>query len=139
MSVALDTNVVVRLLVADDVDQAQAAHALIQATHSAGGQAFIHQGVLLETEWVLRSRYRLSREEIAFAFSALLETQELEVHRADIVEEALYLFKDRPGADFADCMHVANALHGGRTFFTFDQKAARLPGAALVPETGGPT
>jgi len=77
-------------------------------------------------------------EEIAFAFSAFLETRELEVHQADIVEEALYLFKDRPWAGFADCMHAANALHGSRTLFTFDRKAARLPGAARLPEADNP-
>lgn len=134
MSFALDTNVLVRLLIADDPEQGQAAATLVQVAFDAGVRTLVPQGVILETEWVLRSRYKLSRDDIAGAFTAILETHELEVQDAVTFEEALKLFKDVPGTDFSDCMHAANTAHSGRTLATFDKKASRLPGTALIPE-----
>ena len=57
--IALDTNVVVRLLVNDDAAQARRARRLVEA-----GDVFVALSVLLETEWVLRYTYGLEAEEI---------------------------------------------------------------------------
>jgi predicted nucleic-acid-binding protein len=54
--IALDTNLVVRLLTRDDHAQALRARALIEA-----GAAFVPRTVVLETEWVLRTIYRFER------------------------------------------------------------------------------
>ena len=132
MSVALDTNVLVRLLTRDDVAQCAAAAALVAAAAEVGAPAMLSLGVMLETEWVLRSRYKVAPAKIQQAFAAILETHELVVERPEVLEEALKLWRDWPGADFADCMHVATAVRDDRILATFDQGAARLPGAALV-------
>jgi len=50
MMVAVDTNVLVRLLVNDDARQTRRARALIERE-----QVFISATALLESEWVLRS------------------------------------------------------------------------------------
>src|SRR3546814_81133 len=133
MSLALDTNVLVRLLTRDDEAQCAAAVNLVLAEVDQGGPAMLSLGVLLEAEWVLRSRYKLPQSEIRQAFIAILETQELAVQSPSTLEEALKLWEDWPGSDFADCMHVATAVNSERTLVTFDQGAARLPGAALIP------
>ncbi len=132
MSLALDTNVLVRLLTRDDEPQCAAALRLVQTAGQEGVPVWLSLGVLLETEWVLRSRYKLPAAEIQQAFTAILETQELSVQSPDVLEEALRLWRDWPGSDFADCMHVATAAQNDCTLATFDQSAAQLPGAVLI-------
>jgi predicted nucleic-acid-binding protein len=65
--VAIDTNVLVRLLTGDDAAQYQASQALF-----ASEQVFIPETVLLESEWVLRAAFGLSPADITDAFKRIL-------------------------------------------------------------------
>ena len=133
MSIAIDTHVLVRLLVRDDEAQHAAAQRLVDEAAAAGEPVLIVLGALLETEWVLRSRYRLDKAGIAGAFTALLESVDVEFEHPPTVEEALYVWAQHPAADFADCLLTARAAHLGRSrFVTFDAGAARLPGVELL-------
>lgn len=132
MTLALDTNVLIRLLTRDDEQQFAAAINLLSRAIEAGSSVIIFHSVLLETEWVLRSRYKLKPLEIQQAFTAMLETQGLTIQQPAVVEEALRLWIDWPKSDFADCLHVATALQNSILLATFDQAAAHLPGALLV-------
>lgn len=133
MTVAIDTNVLVRLLVRDDEAQYAAARRLVEQAAAADEPVLIVLGALLETEWVLRGRYRLDKASIAGAFTALLECVDVEFEHPPTVEEALYVWAQHPGADFADCLLAARAAHlGRRRFLTFDAAAARLPGVELL-------
>ena len=132
MTIAIDTNVLVRLLVRDDEAQYAAAQRLVDQA-AAEEPVLIVLGALLETEWVLRSRYKLDKASIAGAFTALLESSDVEFEHPHTVEEALYVWTQHPGADFADCLLTARAAHLGRSrFLTFDAGAARLPGVELL-------
>jgi predicted nucleic acid-binding protein len=64
LSIAIDTNVLVRPLVRDDEAQFQAALRLIDLAASTDQRVLITHCALLETEWVLRSRYRLDKSNI---------------------------------------------------------------------------
>jgi predicted nucleic-acid-binding protein len=64
--------------------------------------------VLLEMEWVRRSRYGLAKPDIAAAFSSLLQNAEVVFEDEPAVEHAIYMWKDSP-AEFADCL--INARH----------------------------
>lgn len=133
MSIAIDTNVLVRLLMRDDEAQFQAAQRLVEQVEAAGETLLILLGVLLETEWVLRSRYRLDKAAIAATFARLLETEGVAFEHEPTVEEALYIWTQHPSADFADCQHNARAAQLGRTrFVTFDAGAAKLPRGELL-------
>jgi len=132
MTLSLDTNVLVRLLTRDHIEQYNAALGLVATAIETGQSVVVLPGVILETEWVLRSRYKLCANEIQKTFSAILETIGVDVHEPQILEEALRMWRDNAGADFADCMHVAASVHLGGTLATFDQGAARLPGAMLI-------
>ena len=70
----VDTNVLVRYLTRDDKSQYEKARRLIDRELAKGEPVLVSLLVLLETEWVLRSRYELAKEEIVTAFSALLDT-----------------------------------------------------------------
>ena len=72
---------------------------------------------LLETEWVLRSRYKVNRKAMATAFISKLETPGIEFEHDATVEEALYLLDQIPSADFADCLLAARTTHLGRSRF----------------------
>ena len=126
--IALDTNVLVRFLVEDDTAQLSRAKALITRESRSGQRILISQLVLLETEWVLRSRYRFDKEEIMGSLSGMLESIEFEIEDESTVEQALYVWKDST-ADFADCLIGARHKSlGCRATVTFDEKALKLPG-----------
>lgn len=124
----IDTNVLVRFLVRDDDAQFEKARKLIKREVAAGRRVFINQLVLMETEWVLRSRYAVPKNQIIEAISGLLNATDVQFEDESAIEEALFIWKDAT-ADFADCLIGAkNRRMGCRTTATFDLKAAKLPG-----------
>jgi predicted nucleic-acid-binding protein len=124
----IDTNVLVRFLVRDDEAQFENARKLIKREVAAGRGVLVNQLVLLETEWVLRSRYSLAKNLIIQAISGLLNASDVRFEDEPAVEEALFIWKDS-AADFADCLIGAkNRRLGCRATATFDMKASKLPG-----------
>jgi len=115
--VAVDTNVVVRFLVRDDLKQAARSASLIH-----DGSVWVSKTVFLETEWVLRSLYRLAPEAIAGALQAFAGLPNVVLEDELSVAKALDWFK--AGLDFADALHLASAGKATR-FATFDRKLAR--------------
>ena len=115
---AIDTNVVVRFLIADDKRQAKKARARIEA-----GNIFISSTVFLETEWVLRSGYDLPPRRIAAALRQLAGLPGVTVEGPALLALALDWMDG--GMDFADAMHLARA-EGCETFLSFDRKLARV-------------
>lgn len=130
--IGIDTNVLVRFLTRDDEIQFQLAANLISNCIKAGEQVHINSLVMLETEWVLRSKYGLSKAEIVANITKLLEAKELDYEDEESLEEALHNWKES-NADFADCMIIAKSRRAGcRCLMTFDAKASRLHGAKLL-------
>ena len=122
------TNVLVRFLVRDDEAQFEKARKLIKREVAAGLRVFVSQLVLMETEWVLRSRYSLPKNQIIEAISGLLDATDIRLEDEPAIEEALFIWKDTT-ADFADCLIGAkNRRLGRRATATFDLKASKLPG-----------
>ena len=124
----VDTNVLVRFLVRDDEAQFEKARKLIKREVAAGRRVFVSLLVLLETEWVLRSRYSLPKNLIIEAISGLLDAIDVRFEDEPAIEEALFIWKDTI-ADFADCLiGTQNRRLGCRATATFDVKASKLPG-----------
>ena len=122
--IAIDTNVLVRLLVNDDGIQSPRAAQLF-----ASDDVFIAKSVLLETEWVLRFSYGLSRPSISAAFDKLLSATSVTIEDAGATRTAVDAHA--AGMDFADALHVASAARGA-TFVTFDKKLARQAARAKI-------
>jgi predicted nucleic-acid-binding protein len=121
---AVDTNVLVRLLVRDDADQVRAAEAFI-----ARG-AWVSHLVLAETLWVLDALYNRSSEQIANAIDRLLDHKELTLQDADVAALALERFRSRPPAGFSDCLVLEIARKAGHLpLGTFDRNLGKLDGA----------
>jgi predicted nucleic-acid-binding protein len=130
--IGLDTNVLVRYLLRDDEAQFQAAADLISKAEASGETVLLGNLVLLETEWVLRSCYSFSKDQILRVFETLLSTRKLSFENERAFELAVHSWKNS-NAEFADCLILANYLRSGCTrFVTFDRKASSLPGAELL-------
>src|SRR6202161_2485672 len=128
----IDTNVVVRLIISDDAEQTRRARKLVEQALSHDEPVLVSLLVLLESEWVLRSRYGFNREALLSIFRALREARELSFEDEPALEEALFRWKDS-ACGFSYCLIIAhNWLMGWRATATFDGKAARLPGTVSV-------
>lgn len=111
--IAVDTNVVVRLLVADDASQAARARRLFERE-----QVLVVETVLLETEWVLRGFYRLEREVIVRLLRGLLGLPRVTLDHPQRVAQVLANYA--AGFDFADALHLAQSASTDR-FVSFDE------------------
>ncbi len=128
----IDTNILVRFLVQDDKAQFDKARKLIKREVSAGRRVFVSQLVLLETEWVLRSRYDINKNEMIATLSGLLDATDLQFEDEAAIEEALFIWKDN-AAEFADCLiGTKNRKLGCSMTATFDAKASKLPSFVIV-------
>jgi predicted nucleic-acid-binding protein len=129
---ALDTNVLVRLLVRDDAVQVAQAQERIEQALSESVPLFVPITVVLELEWVLRARYAYTKQQVLAALVALLEVREFEWQDEPAVEHALHLYRQHR-ADFAECLHLGSAAAAGTVpLLTFDRGAARLPDVEVI-------
>jgi len=129
---ALDTNVLVRLLVEDDASQSAQANALLARCIREGQSLFVPITVALELEWVLRSAYGFTKPEVIQALSQLLSASELSFESESALELALHLYRQTT-ADFADCLHTALADRAGEPpLWTFDKSASKVQGAGQL-------
>jgi predicted nucleic-acid-binding protein len=120
---AVDTNVVVRLIARDDDGQVRAAEQFV----SKG--AWVSHLVLAETLWVLDCVYDLSREQIATAVEMLLNHRDLALQDADIVTSALDHYRGRSVVDFSDCLVLEIARKAGHLpVATFDRNFSKFDG-----------
>ena len=122
--IALDTNVLIRLVVDDSPVQSDIAAQLVK-----DNQVFIAKTVLMESEWVLRHVYQFSREQIEAFLLSVLDTSNTTIEDRQQVERSIGWYKQ--GADFADALHLATA--DDALLHTFDRrfcKAARKANSA---------
>jgi predicted nucleic-acid-binding protein len=121
---AVDTNVLVRLLVRDDLDQVKVAESFI-----APG-AWVSHLVLAEALWVLEAVYDRTAEHIAAAVDRLLNHKELTIQDAEVVANASEQFKKRPSLGFTDCLVLEIARKAGHIpLGTFDRNLSKLDDA----------
>lgn len=123
---AVDTNVIVRLIVGDDRVQSPRARTLF-----AANEVWVATTVVLETEWVLRRVYRYDRLTLVGALTSLAGLPNVRLEDAERVAFALERLK--AGADFADALHLAAASQTDG-FATFDKDCVRaaVPGGTPV-------
>lgn len=102
----------------------------------AAGNVLILPTVVLEAEWALRSRYRVTRSEIVEGLRAVLGQPDITVASPGAVAAALTAYEH--GGDFADLLHSALAAELGATsLVTFDQSF--VAAGDLLIEIPGPS
>lgn len=120
---AIDTNVLVRLVVRDEPGQVRVAEEFI----SSG--AWVSHLVLAETLWVLDAVYDRSPAQIATAVDMLLNHQQLTLQDADVVAAGLRLFRNRAAVGFSDCLVLEIARKAGHVpLGSFDRDLAAHDG-----------
>lgn len=120
---AVDTNILVRLLTRDDLQQVATAESFV----SRG--AWISTLVLAETVWVLGTVYELGHREIATVIEMLLSHEYLTVQDSEVVAAALDSYRAAPSLGFTDCLVLELARKAGHLpLGTFDRRLAKLDG-----------
>lgn len=125
--IGLDTNVIVRYIVQDDVTQSALATRLIESL-SPAQPGYISIITLIELVWVLQGAYQARREDIITTLDSLLKTKEILIAQADIVAQALRTFSHSK-ADFSDCL-IERLGHAALCEYTvsFDKGAIKHAG-----------
>lgn len=131
MTKGLDTNVLLRLVVADEPEQTRAAERAVRKAADAGTPLQLNLVVLCEFAWVLRRSYGYSRAEIANCIETLGNSPALIFQEPALVARATHWL--RQGGDFADAIVAGlNRSLGADTTLTFDKSALRFDGFAPV-------
>jgi predicted nucleic-acid-binding protein len=128
---ALDTNVLVRYLAQDDAKQSGLATRLLEDQLTAADRGFVSLVVVLETVWVMESRYRADAAMVANILDDLLQAPTLEVQDAAAVVDAVQRYR-KGGVDLHDCLIVALAATRKARVLTFDAKAAKRLGMEVL-------
>lgn len=124
----LDTNVLVRFLVADDPDQTRRARKRIEKAVAEGDSLFVPDVALVETVWVLERGYKFDRSDIAIVLRKLLQARQLSFASPDRLDHALRRY-EQGKAGFADYLICVSSLEAGcGSVLTFDE--------ALLKESG---
>ena len=130
--IALDTNLLVRLLTNDDTRQAAKVEAWLRDNATPRSPAYVDHVVLCELAWVLERSYGYARAQVHAALSALLEHGQLKIESPALAREALLLYADGP-ADFSDYLLAARSRAAGCTsVLTLDKKAAKSATHSLL-------
>ena len=126
--IALDTNVLLRLLLDDDPRQAGRAQELVERTAAAGDGVLLPDIVLCELEWVLDSAYGFSRARVAETLRRLLDAEEFEFIDRPAVVRAIASY-ETGNADFSDYLIGGSAAaRGASVTYAFDRALLAHPG-----------
>jgi predicted nucleic-acid-binding protein len=127
--IAVDTNVLVRLLTCDDPKQAMAARAVILRD-----SVWVAKTVILETAWVLGSIYAFDEAAVVDALTKFLGLDNVQAEDEPAVAAALALTAH--GIEFADALHLTSRPPGA-SFVTFDKAFVRCAKRAAVSGISG--
>ena len=128
--IAIDTNLIVRFLLADDAAQTKKVESFFGKQQGASW-GYINNIVICELFWILKTVYRLSREQIANMIENLLKTSDLQFQDEELCSFALTDYRN--GQDFADSLigHI-NIKSQCTTTYTLDRLASELDSFTLL-------
>ena len=129
--IGVDTNVILRYMVQDDVIQSAAATRVFEGFEPES-PGFISAVAMIEMVWVLQSSYDASRQQIQRVVETLLRSRGLVVERSDLFWMALGTYS-RGNADFGDCLIERCGHAAGCDYtLTFDRNASSSAGMRLL-------
>jgi predicted nucleic-acid-binding protein len=127
--IAIDTNILIRLLV-DDKGQPEQVEAARKQVKKEGA-VFIPQIVQVETVWVLESAYNLSRKQISPVLGHLDSNAAFTLQNRSSFQKAMNLFIQGNG-DFSDYLILAESQRENLKLLTFDKKLSKQAGVVLA-------
>jgi predicted nucleic-acid-binding protein len=129
-SVALDTCVVLRLLLGEPITQAQQAYDYLEECYLAGVTAYVSDLVVAETYHGLCHHYQVPTTEATENLTDFLSSPMITPSGHSLTVLCEY---DGTGAGFVDRLIRAEALDSAQEIVTFDKKFARLPNVQKIP------
>lgn len=123
--IAVDTNILIRLLTGAPLEQSEAARRFMEA-RSVDDPIYICREVLLELVWVLTHRYGYEREDVAQVLYDLLIAPDVTIEADAEVRAIWKQYRAAPQLDFADAMIAAAERSGASELVTFDRRLANV-------------
>ena len=131
--IGLDTNILVRYITQDDVQQAQRANRIIEQSCSKTSQGYIAQIVLCELAWVLQRAYGYDKQQVILVLDQVLITAEFNIENEDLARKTLETWR-KGTAGYSDYLLVLTNQSAGCEFtYSFDMKLAQHPAVAIPP------
>ncbi len=133
--IGLDSNILVRIITADDADQYRRAVAFVDSHRTGPGEApglFVPPIVTCELAWVLRKIYGRSRTEVLDSLEGLLASRDVVVGDRDAIQAAVA--SCRAGSlEFADAYIRETCLRAGcDSIATFEKRLLKAGGFQAV-------
>ena len=117
MKIALDTNVLIRIITLDDELRVKKAIALIESFGPR--EVFVSYGVLVETYFVLIKKYGLTKEYVLSSFEDLLRVPQFCFEYESSVRQAI--IKCGKGFSFNDALFGEIGASRNLKTYTFDK------------------
>ena len=123
--IAIDTNILVRYITQDDLQQAEAAENLLAIYNNKPQSIFINNIVLCEFVWVLEKGYKYTQQQISSTIRIILSTEEFAFEYHNILWLALEEYELK-NTDFSDSL-ISKLNHnlGYKQTFSFDKSAIK--------------
>ena len=123
--IAIDTNILVRYITQDDLQQAEAAENLLAIYNNKPQSIFINNIVLCEFVWVLEKGYKYTQQQISSTIRIILSTEEFAFEYHNVLWLALEEYELK-NADFSDSL-ISKLNHnlGYKQTFSFDKSAIK--------------
>ncbi len=123
---ALDTNVLVRFLIQDDVLQSKIVFDLFSNAERQKKSFFIPIPVVLETIWVLESVYHVERNDLIKAINELMLMPVLDFEKQTVIRDFI-IASENSTFDLSDILITQSANFSGCSVtLTFDKKASKF-------------
>lgn len=132
--IGIDTNILVRYLTQDDIEQAKIATELFDKYATSSNYFFINNIVMCELIWVLERGYKYSKEEISSVVRQILSAEEFAFENHKLLWLALNQYT-QSGLDFADALigEINKEFACSKTL-TFDQAAVKANNFVLATD-----
>ena len=117
----LDTNLILRLIIRDNLDQVKYVQNLLEQSNLKKCKLFTSAVVVFECEWVLRSFYKFSKEDIIKILQKILIIDEIEIENSEI----LYLALEKMSTNnlgMEDNYHISYSKNRNMELVSFDKK-----------------
>lgn len=127
--IAIDTNVLVRVIVEDtgQPEQTKIARDLVENAQNV----YLSQIVQIECTWVLAKVYKIEKAALLTVLEHLLVNPAFILQRPEHFKTAIELFR-QSHADFADCLILAETLYLDAVLYTFDKRLGRHSNTRLL-------
>jgi len=125
--IGIDTNILVRYLTNDDLEQSNQVAALFAEYNEHESSIYINNIVLCELVWVLEKGYKYNTKQIATALKLILQTPEFAFDNHQLLTQSVIEYERSSTADLSDIIiSLVNNNAGCDATYSFDKAAIKL-------------